>query len=228
MKLSEFRIRCKIKIPSLKTTGITDEELDVIINDGVRQVNLLAKVYRGYTDFSIVADQSLYVLSTIAPTFQQMVTAGLWAKESSSSDLVRVIPRTVEWLNKRLPSWRSAASGSIAQYYYHVGNDLMIYPAMDTAVANGGRLHHLILPTNMGSGDHYPFTGSTVEITGFRPLDNAIIEYVRWQLAPSLDKETGEDRSYPLFLQMVNLGKLQIKAKPDAVNYYDTAISFST
>ena len=228
MILGDLITRCKIKIPSLKSTGIDDSDLTVIINEGVVQVNLICKAYRGFTDFNLVSSQQVYSIATIAPGFQQMVTAGLWMTTTGlAKDLKRVIPKTEEWLNKRLPSWRSATPGTIAQYYFHSGDDLLIYPPINASIANGGRLHHLILPTDM-AGDTYPFTGSAKEIASFRPFDNAIVEYVRWQLSPSLNLLNGEDQSYPRFLQMCQIAKNQVKAKPDAVNYYDVAQGIST
>lgn len=228
MKISELITRCKIKIPSIKTTGIDDDDLTVIINDGIVQVNLIAKCYRGYTNFNIVSGTSTYSLAQIAPTFQQMVTAGLWFSSTGQvTDLKRVIPRTEEWLNKRLPSWRSATPATLPQYYYQSGDNLQIYPPANSAIQNGGRLHHLIMPT-IAIGDNYPFTGTAVEITAFRPFDRAIVEYVRSELDPALDKESGEDLSYPRFLQLIDTAKRQVKAKPDAINYYDVAMGVST
>lgn len=228
MQLSAFLTRCKVKIPSIKATGISDIDLTSIINEAVTEVNIITKVYRGYTNFNLVSGQSVYLLSTYVPTFQQIVTAGLWMTTTGlATDLGRVIPRTEEWLNKRLPSWRSANTSTRPQYYYQSGDNLVIYPPVNANIVNGGRLHHLILPTPM-TGNAYPFTGSAVEITALRPLDKAIVEYVRWTLDPALALDNGEDAGYLRFLTLCQKAQRQIKAKPDAVNYYDNAVSMST
>lgn len=228
MILGDYLTRCKVKIPAIKATGIPDPDLTAIINEAVIEVNLITKVYRGYTNFNIVNGLSIYPLSQYVPTFQQIVTAGLWVTiTGQATDLVRVIPRTEEWLNKRLPSWRSALPGTLAQYYYQSADNLLIYPPMSGNIVNGARLHHLILPTPM-AGDAYPFTGSNVEITALRPLDKAVIEYVRWTLDPALAMVNGEDAGYARFVAFCQTAMKQIKAKPDAINYYDVGISVST
>src|ERR1039458_209354 len=132
MKLSDYILRCKVKIPSVKATGLSDNDLSSIINEAVVQVNLIVKVYRGYTNFNIVNGLATYPLSQYVPLFQQMVTAGLWVTTTGlAANLIRVIPRTEEWLNKRLPSWRSATPATLAQYYYQSGDNLQVYPPMN-------------------------------------------------------------------------------------------------
>lgn len=227
MNRGDLRTRCKLKIPAIKSTSVSDDDVNSLINEAVEQVNLLAKVYRGYTNFNIVASQSQYQLSTIAPKFQQMVTAGLWIMNTTTNKLVRVIPRTVEWFNKSIPTWRDATATTLAQYYYTEGDDLMIYPAINANVTSGGRIHHTIMPTSMNTDGSFPFTGTTVEITRFKALDRAIVEYVRCELDPSLNQITGEEMRYPSFVNLVNLGMRQIKSKPDAINYYDVGMSYS-
>lgn len=228
MILNDFLTRCKVKIPAVKTTGLADADLIKIINEAVVEVNLITKVYRGYTNFNIVNGLSLYPLSKYVPLFQQIVTAGLWVTATGDvKDMVRVIPRTEEWLNKRLPSWRSALPSTLAQYYYQSADNLMVYPPMNANIVNGARLHHTILPTPM-AGDAYPFTGTGIEITALRPLDKAIIEYVRWTLDPALAMVNGEDTGYARFLAFCNTAMKQIKAKSDAINYYDVAMSPTT
>lgn len=228
MKLSDYLTRCKVKIPAVKASGLVDADLTNIINEAVVETNLITKVYRGYTNFNIVKNLSVYPLSQYAPTFQQIVTAGLWVTTTGLvTDMVRVIPRTEEWLNKRLPSWRSSQSSTLAQYYYQSADNLVVYPPMNANIVNGARLHHTLIPTSM-AGDAYPFTGTGVEITALRPLDKAIIEYVRWVLDPALALVNGEDQGYARFISFCQIAMRQINAKPDAMNYYDVAMTPST
>lgn len=228
MKGSELITRCKIKIPNLKETALSDSDILTLINEAAVEINLLAKTYRGSTTFARVANQQEYALSTYAPNFQQVVTAGLWMLDSTTSKYKRIIPRTEEWLNKRVPNWRDADPGTgLPQYYFITGNTLTIYPAVSSDLTNGMRLYHTILPTDMSNGDQYPFSGSGTELKVFRPFDNAIVEYVRWIIAPNLNQQAGEDPLYNRFLQFVNRAKNQIRSIPDAINYYDTAIQVS-
>lgn len=91
MKGSELITRCKIKIPNLKETALSDSDILTLINEAAVEINLLAKTYRGSTTFARVANQQEYALSTYAPNFQQVVTAGLWMLDSTTSKYKRII-----------------------------------------------------------------------------------------------------------------------------------------
>ena len=65
MKQSEFLFRLKLQIPNIKETGITDNQIVDLLSQAVDQVNLLTKVYKTYTDFSIL---------NIAENFQKLKT----------------------------------------------------------------------------------------------------------------------------------------------------------
>ena len=67
----------------------------------------------------------------------------------------------------------------------------------------------------MSSGDHYPFTGSSTEITALTPLDDAIVAYARWKLSPAVGAVTDADLREQEFLKECRKGAMQIKRRPD-------------
>lgn len=214
MKQSEFLFRLKLEIPNMKESGITDNELVTLINQGVNQTNLIAKVYKGYTDFNVVAEQQIYELSTVAPTFLGMSALPLKFLDSNSQ-YQKIYPKTKEWIENIDPDWENADSTALPTFYWVEGNDLGFYQKPSTSRTNGARLYHLKKGTPMSNDDHYPFTGSTTEITAFIPLDDAIIAYVRWKLSPAIGAVTDADLRKREFLEECAKGLRQIKRRPD-------------
>jgi hypothetical protein len=79
----------------------------------------------------------------------------------------------------------------------------------------GGRLYHLKKANPMTASDHYPFSGTTTEITAFTVLDDAIIAYCRWKLAPAYGSVTDVDLREREFVNECRKGAAQVKRSPD-------------
>lgn len=225
MNLGEFKTIIKTKVPQIKDTGITDDELTVIINRGCNEANLIARVFKGYTDFNIVADQQIYSISSIATTYLGMDKKALWIKDANDK-LTYIFPKTEEWLNKKIQFWRDADSTTMPQYYVPDGDNLIIYPACNENRTNGGRLYHIKKAIDMSNDDNYPFSNTTTEMTALIPLDKAIISYCRWQIAPVLNKDTMEDQTEKLFYRDCNMASKQIKRRPDLGNDSDYVLHY--
>lgn len=211
MKLSQFITRIKIQVPNI---GADDDAITDLLNKGCDQVNLLTKVYRGYTDFNIVADQAIYNFSTIAPTYLGMDKKGVYLKDSNNN-WVELYPKSKDWLAENYPDWLNADSVAMPQWYYVEADELGFYQPPSTSLSSGGRIYHLKKRTDMSSGDHYPFTGSSTEITALTPLDDAIVAYARWKLSPAVGAVTDADLREQEFLKECRKGAMQIKRRPD-------------
>lgn len=214
MKLSEALFRLKLQIPNLKESGITDTELGTLLRQGCDKVNLLAKVYRTYTDFNIVADQSIYSLSTIAPTYLGIDKKVVYFK-NSNGDWKDVIPKTKKWIEKVYPNYLNAASQSVPTWYWIEDNELGFYAPPSTSLTSGGRLYHLKKAGTLANNDHYFWSGNTTEVVALNALDDAIVAYVRWKLSPAVGAVTDSDLRYNEFITEVRLGASQIKRRPD-------------
>lgn len=217
MKLSRFLTRLKIAIPNLKETGATDDDLAAILNEAVDEVNLLAKVYKGYTDFNIIADQSIYQLSVIAPRYLGIDKKRVYLK-NSNGDWKYVDPKTKDWLEKIYPDYLNASSVSLPQWYWVEGDELGFHQPPSTAYLSGGRIYHLLKRVDMVNADSYPFSGGLVEITALKPLDDAILAYARWKLAPAIGAVTDADLRWKEFLLEVKRGCKQINRRLDIAN----------
>lgn len=214
MKQSRFIARIKAQIPNIKETGMTDSQIMEYVNEGVDQSNLYMKVYEDYTDFNIEADKQIYSLSVIAPNYLGMVEKPIQFKDEN--DLYQpILPKTLNWISKIYRNYLNVESSSLPQWYWIEGDNLGFYSPPNTAKTNGARLYHLKKSNPMSNDDHYPFTGTTTQITAFIPADDAIIAYVRWKLSPAIGAVTDADLRWEEFLKECSRAAKQIKRRPD-------------
>jgi hypothetical protein len=212
MKLSQFITRVKIQCPNI--SGVDDDAITLLLNEACDKVNLLTKVYKTYSDFNVVAEQQTYNFSTIATSYLGMDKKGVYLK-NSDGEWDEIFPKTKDWIAEQFPDWINADSVSIPEWYWAEGDELGFHQKPSTSYASGGRVYHLKKRTDMSSGDHYPFTGSSTQITALSPLDDAIIAYVRWKLSPAVGAVTDADLREQEFLKECRKGAMQIKRRPD-------------
>ena len=217
MKLSEFIARIKLQVPNMSETGVTDEYITVLLNTAANAVNLLAKAYSGYTDFNIEAEKRTYDLSLVCPTFLGRDKRGLFFK-NASDQWEDIIPKTEAWLSETHPDYLNASSVVIPDYYFIGGDTLGFYPPPSTTKASGARLYHLKKANPMTNADHYPFSGTTTEITALSPLDDAIIAFCRWKLSPAFGAVSDTDLRYREYLLECQKGSAQVRRSPDLMN----------
>ncbi len=212
MKLSELRTRVKIQTPNI--SGVDDDAINSLINKGCDEVNLYCKVYKGYTDFNIVANQMIYQLSVVAPFFLGMDNKVVYFKDANGQwqDL---IPKTKVWIQKYYPDFLNVSSVAVPQWYFQEADELGFYQPPSTSLANGARVYHLKRRTDMGSDDAYPFSGGATEITALSPCDDAIIAYCRWKLSPAVGAVTDTDLRKAEFIAECARASKQIKRRPD-------------
>lgn len=214
MKRSRFLFRINSEVPNLKESGITEDDLTALLNEGVDKTNIETGVYQTVTTFASVAEQQIYQLSVVAPTFLGPVKKRLRFLDSNG-DWQWVYPKTLEWIEKNYRDYLNADSSPLPQWYWIEGDDLGIHPKADASTSNAIRLPHLKKATGMSGNDTYPWTGTSVELTALLPLDDAIIAYVKWKLSPSIGAVTDLDLREAEFLKQCRLGAKKIKRRPD-------------
>ena len=223
MNLGEFVQRIKLQVPNISSTGVTDPYLKTLIHSAVNAVNALCKVYAGYTDFNIEAEKRVYDLSTVCPRYLGRDKRGLFFKDSNDK-WQQVIPKTEAWLASHYPDYLNATSTEIPQFYYIKGDELGFYPPPSTSKTLGCRLYHLKKGGQMTQDAHYPFSGTATEITALSVLDDAIICWCRWKLAPAYGAVSDVDLKYREFLLECQRGAMQIRRSPDLVNNSDYGV----
>ena len=213
MKLSEFKTRISIAIPNIGQLGISDISMTSLINQACNAVNLMVKAYTDDTEFSVVANQKEYDLSVVAPSFVGRDKRGCFFKVDGVWK--KIEPRSEAYLSQYNQNYLNSLSVPVPQYYYIKGNTFGLEPAADTAQVNGIKLFHVKRAVDMTNEDHYPYSGSTTEITALLPLDEAIIAWCKWRIAPAYGTVTDVDLKEREFMTACNRAEKQIGATPD-------------
>ncbi len=214
MKLSEFISRVKLAVPNTNQIGISNEYITTLLNTGCDKANLLAKVYKGYTDFNIVAEQRLYDFATYVPTYLGTAKKGLFFKDTNDK-WQDIIPKTEAWLSETYPDYLNSTSSGIPQWYYIEPTEVGFHPPPSTSKDKGARLYHLKKANPMSGDDDYPYSGDATEITALEPLDDCIIAYCVWKLAPSFGVVQDIDLRYREFILECKNSAKQIKRRRD-------------
>ncbi len=220
MTLSEFRQRLKLQVPNMNQNGVSDTFLDLLINQACDKANMIAKVYKGYTDFNIEADKRLYDFANYVPGFLGTDKRGVYFKDSND-DWEHIWPKTEKQLRRVYPNYLNATSVSVPNWYYFSDDDsekgpgVAFYPPPSTTKSSGGRIYHLKKANYMTAGSHYPFSGSNTELISLRPLDDAIVAYCVWKISPSFGAVTDKDLRKAEFIAECKDAARQIRRRQD-------------
>lgn len=216
MKLSDFLQRVKVKLPNLGQTGIGDAYLTELLNQACDRCNEMGKFYTKTSYFDVIANQAEYAISENITDYLGIDGIPIYFK-LASGEWKEIYPKTKEYVQRIFPDFVNAASVTLPQYYYIDGDRLNFYPPPSTAMTDGVRVEHLKTASPMVTNDDFPFSGNTTEITAFRPMDEAIIAFVKWQIEPSYGKVSDTDLGEQRFNSEVRKAKRKIKRRPDAM-----------
>lgn len=190
MTLENLKKIARAKIPGCTTQAVSDTLLTLILNNACDDIAAFTVCLPTSKLFDVVADQGEYTLSSVIGDFLTPDKDGLWWYDGSQ--WMQVNARTREWMNKNRPTWRNLDSDD-PQDYTIEGDTLLVVPEPDTSLTEGFKLYYGATPTYMTSDGHYPFSGSTTELTHLRPYDEVIIKFANWQLAEMLNKGVKPD-----------------------------------
>lgn len=192
MTLANLRTLIRAMIPGAKVSVITNTVLDLILNNGVRDIAAYTACLKTNETFDVVADDDEYDLSTEVTDFLVMDKPGLWwnAGTAASPNWLQLHPRTLKYFDKHSPSWRDDDSDDPQEYSID-GDVVTIRPAPDTSLTDGFWIYYGAAPTAMSAAASYPFSGSTTHYTHLDVFDDAILAYAEWQLQKMLNK--GQD-----------------------------------
>lgn len=186
MILDDLRLLARGYIPGAKASVITDVVLNLILNNGVKDIAAYTACLKKNISFDVISGQSEYIISTLIIDYLTPDKPGLWWNNGTRWE--KLNPRTLKWLDDNRPNWRNLASGN-PQDYSIDGNVITIVPNPITTLASGFKFYYGAKPVTMSSGDHYPFSGSTTEYPHLSIFDEAIINYAEWKINPILNKD---------------------------------------
>jgi len=191
MTLGEFRTLIRAMVPSANTGAVKNTILNTLINKGVKEVNAIAKGYCDEVYFNIVASQDSYNIRDIESSYVLIGPSGLWMNKGSvaSPDWDQLDACNRMFLDRNYPNWVNSGDGTPLRYIVEAGK-IIVHPSPTSALTNGFWMPDFIkAPTVMSSDTDYPFTGTTDELSDLQPLDDAIVDYVRWHLKHSVGSD---------------------------------------
>jgi hypothetical protein len=207
-------------IPGAKLQVISDPVLDLVLNEGVKDIASYTACLKANKKFNVVAGQPEYVLSTEISDYLTVDKPGLWW--DNGTKWVPVWPRTLKYLDENTPNWRDMENG-VPRDYSIDGDILTVSPPPETALDNGFWLYYGKQPTPMTANEHYPFSGSTTELTHLSIFDFAIIAFAKWKIEPILNKDQDANLSMQEYYRVREEKFTQFKQRKDVANNYKAA-----
>lgn len=215
MNLENLRTLSRLSIPSAKTSRIKLANLDLIINEVVKDINARLHLLNQDEKFNVVADQYKYDLSEIVSRFSKIDNLGLYwnAGTASSTDWRRLKPVTVKYLDKNFPQWRDADSGDPI-YYAEKGRYLYTYPTPSEALTDGFWLYFIENPISMSSDSDHPF-GNDIEIPEYSILTDVIIAGVKNWIQPMMSTKEQPTGTLQTYLSLLEIKRAVLKVNLD-------------
>lgn len=185
MNCGEIKETIRMMVPSANMQRVSDSQLLMMINKGVREINATIGVLIGDPlHFDAKAEVFSYDIRKLAPTFVRIGAGGLWYNfGTEDSPYYRQLwGVTPEYLNKFFPNWVNISSGCVSHYYTLPGR-IVVYAPPASDLTNAFKLPDPIVgATDMTANTDYPFSGSESAYAELEVLDDAIIDYVRYIL----------------------------------------------
>lgn len=221
MNLAQLRQLGRGMIPGAKIQVIDNPTLDLVLNEGVKDIADYTVCLKTNKKFTVTASQAEYNLSTVLGDYLAVDKSGLWW--NNGSIWRPVYPKTLKWLDDNVPNWRSQGSGSPLNYSIDA-DILTISPTPAVTLASGFWLYYGKKPTPMTQEDHYPFSGSTTELTHLSKFDFAIILYAKWKLEPILNKDQDANLSMQEYLREREEKTNLLYRRKDIISANDTRL----
>jgi len=218
MNLGNLRTLARASIPGAKISVVNNTILDLTLNQGAADIAAYTLCLKTNQQFNITDGSHEYNLSIEVDDYIGVDKPGLWWYNGSKWR--EVYPKTLKWFDQNRPNWRNLAEGDPI-YYSLDSNIITLTPTPDTTQSNGLWLYYGAKSVDMTSNTHYPFSGSTVEMTHLSIFDYAIIAFAKWKILPMLSKEVDAAALYKEYITEREGKMVQLRKRPDIANSYD-------
>ena len=191
MNFGNLKTLARKYVPAAKVSSLPDTTLELILNEGMRDVAFITAANKTNIKFNVSADTNEYNLTDIDSNFLLITEPGLWWKSTTWTQLKA---RTIRWLDENRKGWRDASSGD-PEFYAKDGDVLFIYPTPSASQTNGFHLYYTKSGSTMADSNHYPFhkdNNQEAEISRLRVLSESILLYWRWKAYCILSKSEAE------------------------------------
>lgn len=162
-----------------KQARVSDNILELILNNGAKDVARRSRCLPADETFNAVADQADYDMRNVSSRYLCMDKSGLWYRSSTTSNYQQLYARTEKWMNENKPGWRDFASGTPEDYIVKKST-ITVIPAPDTAESSAFWSYFCLAPQAMTDDDHYPF-GYNEEYSHLEVLHESILFFWLWK-----------------------------------------------
>lgn len=178
--------------PSAKTTRITDDELELLINEAAIDVAFRLVALKKSKKINVSAEKGEYYISDTMTDYLTMDRSGVWWYNGTSWR--QLTPFTLKQLDIEFRQWRDDSSSSPLRYYID-GDILGLHPKPDTTLTSGLWVYYGRKPLLMTDSGDYPFHKDgtkTIEIPQLSILSDSIFAYLEWHFSKILSKPEQE------------------------------------
>ncbi len=195
MQLANLISLCRLKVPAAPANVISDANITVILNEGVKEIVRKTKCLPTYARFNTVANQMEYNLSTLITNYLCPLDEDLQrVYYYDGNDYTELDIITLSYLDENYSDWQTATAGAPERCVI-LGDILYLHPKPATVITNGIKFYYCKKPPEMGGTNIYPF-GGTSEISRLSVYHSIIAEYYQWQAYEILDKEKQAVKCY--------------------------------
>lgn len=192
--LSELRSRVRMDEAFNSTVVVSSSDVDLLLNEGAVDLAKRADAMILTATWTAVANAQTYALSGANPKVSNFLdiywpAGGLIYTQTSGS--TRVAPTDFSYtsenrLDTDFAGWRdNSASDTLQHVYLTYSSDgtlsLGVNPKTKTTTPTF-LLYYTSRGTSMTDNGHYPWTGSTTNLSHTEPFQKAIAFYALWQL----------------------------------------------
>lgn len=218
MLLGAMRTRVYNALPQATSATVSPTVINTELNNGMNKVAEVTECYRGTSYCSTIANQGQYSLSAIVPGYLSIWKPGMWFIDSNG-EFQKVWPKTKRWLDNFLVNWRNGAPVEVPTWYVIDGDSLIFQPA--PSGVNQFTIDSALYGSPMTQDTNYPWNNSTSEITSLRSMDDAIIAYAIWKLAPAVFDNEGRNYYELQFEKQCQIGMKIVRRRWDMTSDYD-------
>lgn len=220
MKLSELKTMVRARIPAAVISSVDNTTLELVLNEATLAVARDTECLKKEDSFDSTAESGIYVLPSIISDFLGVTKEGIWFY--NGAQYKELFPKTLQWMNKYLSSWRTQESAELPVYYWIRRGVMSVHPKPSGSVTDAFLIYYFARPTQMSHADHYPFhVGSTQtqEDSELSILSETIVLKAKHLVYEMSGNEAEAQKQLGYYLIDVEKKKAQLEMRPDIANH---------
>lgn len=218
MNLGQMRTRVYNTLPQATSSTILPSTINGELNNGMNKVAEITECFRGTAICSTQTGIGQYSLSALIPGYINIWKPGVWFFDTNGKSR-KLWPKTKKWLDNFLINWRDSAAVAVPTWVVIDGDALIFQPA--TSGVNQFSVDCNKYGSPMTQDTNFPWNNSIAELTALRAMDDAIIAYAIWRLAPAVFDDEGRNNYEKEFEIQCKTGMSILRRRWDMTSDYD-------